>query len=391
MLGISKKYLRFFVNTVNDRALLIQGSRRSSKSFSVYKWLHFLSSGSERLVNYIVTDTYPALQNAIDDFQRATGLMVEGSQTIGLHADMPNGSRFVFKAYDDPTKAQGTSMDYLFVDEALRVDPRIIKVLSLSVRKQLIFAYNPTKKSELDDWLKPDKSNFLHTTWQDNDWLTPEQKEFFRMLKEKAEKPNASLYDIFAYKCYYLGEESDMTGKCFSNLAYCTYDDYLAVPAEEAASMDMAFGGADRMAIVGCKLYQNRLYVHSYYYGIGTLKPEEVAMRLYECGFNAETPIMVDYGGVARMVLNDVVSAGNGTWTDFRIANGFSLFNAPKGPIMEGITMMMSLDAIVIDDSSPSTREEFEKIELTEEHKLKGKDHAVDAVRYAATWLKMTT
>lgn len=310
---------------------------------------------------------------------------------MGLHADLPNCNRFIFKAWQDFVGPQGTSCDYVFVDEALRVDPRIIKVLSLGVRKQMIFAYNPTKKSELDEWLLPDKSNFLHTTWKDNDWLTDEQKDFFRMLKEKAERPNATLYDQFAYKCYYLGEESDMTGRCFNNLAYCTYDDYLAVPAEEARAMDMAFGGTDRMAIVGCKLYQNRLYVHSYYYGIGTLKPEEVALRLYECGFHSEQAVMADFGSVSRMILNDVVSAANGTWTDYRISRGFSLFSAPKGPIMEGMAMLMGLDAIVIDDSSPSTREEFEKIELTEDRKLKGKDHAVDAVRYAATWLKMTT
>ncbi len=388
-LGISRKYLEFFVRTVDRRALLIQGSRRSAKSFSVYKWLHFLSSGQERLVNYIVTDTYPALQNCIDDFQRATGLVVEGSQTVGLHADMANGSRFVFKAYDDPVKPQGTSMDYCFVDEATRVDPRIIKVLSLGVRRQMIFAYNPVKKSELDDWLEADRGNFLHTTWKDNDWLDGPQKEFFRMLKEKAERPNASLYDIFAYKCYYLGEEADMTGKCFQNLSYGEYAGYLEVPAEECIAMDMAYGGADRMAIVGCKLYRNTLYVHTYYYGQGTLKAEEVALRLYECGFNSETPILVDYGGVARMIMDDVISAGNGMWTDYRIARGFSLYNVPKKPVLEGVTMMMGFDSIVLDDSSVSTREEFERIELTQDHKLKGSDHAVDAVRYAATWLKM--
>lgn len=339
-------------------------------------------------MNYIVTDTYPALQNCIDDFQRATGLIVEGSQTVGLHADTPTGSRFIFKSWDDPVKPQGSSMDYCFVDEALRMDPRIIKVLSLGVRKQLIFAFNPTKKCELTEWLKPDKSNFLHTTFRDNKWLTEEQLEFFELLKKKAEAPNATLYDQFAYKCYYLGEEADMVGRVFERLEYCTYDDWKDIPVDECIALDAAFGGSDRTAIVGCKLYKNKLYVHTYYYGRGTLKAEALAVTLWECGFNYATPILCDYGGVARMIYDEVVTASNGEWKDYRIAKGFSLCNAPKKPILEGITAMMGLDAIVIDDSAQSTRDEFENLQLTEERQLKGKDHACDAVRYAFTWLR---
>lgn len=339
-------------------------------------------------MNYIVTDTYPALQNCIDDFQRATGLTVEGSQTVGLHADTPTGSRFIFKAYDDPTKCQGVSMDYVFIDEALRVDPRIVKVLSLGVRKQMIFAFNPTKRNVYEDYILPDKSNFLHTTFKDNKWLTAEQIEFFDMLKRKAEAPNATLYDQFAYRCYYLGEEAEMVGRVFERLEYNTYDDWKEIPVEECVALDAAFGGSDRTAIVGCKLYQNKLYVHTYYYGRGTLKAEALAITLWECGFNYATPILCDYGGVARMIYDEVVTAGNGDWKDYRISKGFSLCNAVKKPVLEGITAMMGLDAIVLDDSSQSTREEFENLQLTEEKKLKGSDHACDAVRYAFTWLK---
>ena len=341
-------------------------------------------------MNYVVTDTYPALQNCIDDFQRATGLTVEGSQTVGLHADTPTGSRFVFKSWDDPVKPQGSSMDYCFVDEALRVDPKIIRVLSLGVRKQLIFAFNPTKRNELNDWLLPDKSNFLHTTFKDNKWLTPEQIEFFDMLKRNAEKPNATLYDKFAYKCYYLGEEAEMTGRVFERLEYCTYEDYQNIQTEEAIAMDVSFGGTDRTAVVGCKLFENKLYVHTYYYGRGTLKAEQLALTLWECGFSYATPIMCDYGGVARMLLDEVIAGGpaENPWQDYRISRGFSLFNAIKKPVLEGVTGMMGLDAIVLDNSSESTREEFENLQMTEERKLKGADHATDAVRYAFTWLR---
>lgn len=387
-IDISKKYLEFFIRNVDSRAILIQGSRRSSKSFSVYKYLNLMSSGNEPLTNYVVCASYPALTYALDDFQKATGLVVQSSQTIGFHATLRNGSRFIFKAYDDYTKAQGTSCDYVFFEESLNIDPRIVRVMSLGVRKQMIFAFNPTRHNEYSDYILPDRSNFLHTTFRDNKWLTPEQLEFFDMLKRKAEEPNATLYDIFAYKCYYLGEEADMVGRVFEKLEYCGYQDYLDVPAEECVAMDAAFGGSDRTAIVGCKLFENKLYVHTYYYGRGTLKAEELAITLWECGFNYATPILCDYGGVARMIYDEVISASNGQWTDYRISKGFSLCNAIKKPVLEGITAMMGLDAIVLDNSSDSTRTEFENLQLTEDKKLKGSDHACDAVRYAFTWLK---
>ena len=388
-LGIGETYLRFFVANIESRYIVNIGGRRSGKSFATAKWLRFLASGKPIKI-LVIAATFPALQLVIEDFQNATGLTVSGSLIYGYSCRMANGSVFQFRAFDNPTKAQGTTADIIWFEEFLNIPEEVVRVASMSCTGQLYFTANPTKKTRLiDDYVNADGSNYLKTTYRDNPYLTDEQRNEFESIKLRAQQPNATLYDVFCSRVYCDGEFGDLVGRCFEKLQYNTYTDYKQVPTEEAVFVDLAFGGADKTAICGFKMYQNKLYVHTYAYKTGTLNAKELAFDLVACGFNSYTPIFADYGGVGRQILDCLISASqNGEfWTENELRNGFSIYNVIKGKVLESLMALMALDAIVLDDSSIDTREEFEGATLNENQQLKGdNDHAIACARYAVNY-----
>lgn len=386
-LGISKKYLKFFIKNIDSRYIVIQGSRRSAKSFSIYKFLYFLSSGIDREVVLVVCDSYPALQNAIQDFQIACNATVENNQILGYHYRLPNGSLFQFKSFDEFTKAQGTSCSILFCEEALRIKEDIITTLSMSCTKQIYFAYNPTKKSFLDKYIKKDKSNFLHTTYLDNKWLTPEQISEFEGIRDRALSPTASVLDRYAYKVYVLGEFSSMAGKVFKEIWNMTDEEYDSIRATEIYGLDFGFvDNNDRTVLVGAKIFNNNLYLKEYIFSQTLAKDKDLAWAMVDIGITPYDNIFADYGGMGKSRITNLITSNSGEWAESPINKGFNISNAVKGRVIDGIQKMQQFERIYITDSSVNMREEFDKYELNEEGKEVSKhQNSVDAARYATT------
>lgn len=386
-LGISKKYLKFFIKNIDSRYVVIQGSRRSAKSFSIYKFLYFLSSGMEREVVLVVCDSYPALQNAIQDFQIACNATVENNQILGYHFRLPNGSLFQFKSFDEFTKAQGTSCTILFCEEALRIKEEIITTLSMSCTKQIYFAYNPTKKSFLDKYINKDKSNFLHTTYLDNKWLTPEQISEFEGIRDRALKPTATVLDRYAYKVYVLGEFSSMAGKVFKEIWNMTDEEYKDIRATEIYGLDFGFvDNNDKTVLVGAKIFNNCLYLKEYIFSNTLSKDKDLAWALVDAGITPYDIIAADYGGMGKSRLTNLITANNGEWAENPINKGFNVCNAVKGRVIDGIQKMQQFERIYVTENSINMREEFDRYELNEEGKEVSKhQNCVDAARYATT------
>lgn len=386
-LGIGKTYLKHFVKNNKSRWILCQGGRRSAKSFSIYKWLWLLASAKPQVVG-VVAATFPALQLAISDFQRATGLQVTGSTVFGFSCQLTNGSKFLFRSFDTPEKVQGSTFDTVFIEETLNVPEQIVSVLSMSVTGQIFCAFNPTKSSYLDKYLLPDKSNLLVTTFRDNPWLTPEQREEFEHIKRKALSPTASLLDRYNYSVYYLGEFAELSGRVFKLIYTCTDDEYKAVPAGELYSLDFGFTEneqSDATAMVGCKIYNNCVYYKEYIYSTQLASNKALALRMADLGLDVYSPIVADYGGMGSSRIRELVTAGDYTWTEPSICNGFSVQNAQKMKVLDGLQKMNQFEKIYVTDTSYNLHKEMDNYELNHEGKpVKScADHAIDAARYA--------
>ena len=382
MLGIGDLYLKFFVKNIDSRWVVIQGGRRSGKSWAIHRWLHFLASGKSKTV-MVVTASYPQLQLAISDFEKSTGITTWMSQKHGRTALLSNGSRWLFRSFDRFDKAQGSACDYLFIEEALQFPEQIISTLSMSVTTQIYCAYNPSSSNSLADHIKEDKSNYLKTTYKDNPYLSDSQLEEFYNIERKAALPGASTIDIFARDVYCRGEFGNLGGKVFKTIYTCTMEEYIHIPTPELFGLDFGLvDSADETALVGIKIWQGKLYIREIIYSDQLANNKDLAWSIINHGLTIMDNIVADYGGMGKSRINKLVSADDGEWTESPINQGFNIQAARKTKIIEGLQEMMQYQIFLTDDS-PNLRKQMERYELTPTGSPKGTDHLIDAARYA--------
>lgn len=396
-MALSTTYKDFFKRTINERHVFLQGGRRSGKTWASFQWLAAIGGiqGGTRVV--VLCYQLPQLRATMADFTAIFGIVPTGSDIMGYNA-VTKGVRWLFVHCDDKTKAQGTMGDYLFVNEAVNFpsEKGIIETYAMGIREQIFYNYNPTKSWSYAEKRK-NGNNTLCTTWKDNaENLTKDQIAEFEAIKERAQRPNASRFDEYNYQVYYLGNFATMVGAIFTSISSCTFDDYKQIPAEEVLGMDFGFAtNGDPTTLIGVKYFNHLIYIHQYIYERGLTSDEELGHRLIANGINYKTMIFGDYGGMGRGRMNTLITADNGKWGTAErpgtedIAKGFTICDAMKSKtILDGLSQMLSTDGIVITTASVETKAEFENYELDENGRTKGADHAIDASRYAFTYLK---
>lgn len=387
-LNIPERYLKFFVQNHNEsRYILLQGGRRSGKTYSTFQWLYFLCSGKERLNVMVAAATAAQLQATVQDFQDCLGFTVTGNKIYGDHCVMPNGSVWQFKNFDDFSKCVGQKCDWLFLNEAVNLDEQSFGTLVQGVRRGIIMNYNPTRKCWVDKYVKEDKSNLLITTWKDNPYLTPEQIEEFENIKRRALSPTATIFDKYSYTVFYKGDFSDMGGKVFKSLYTCTDEFYDSLHVPEARGLDFGFvDGADNTVLMGVKIYEDCLYIKEYINSKYLANNKDLAFRLAELGFTCYDPIFADFGGCGAERIKKLCSAGDYTWTEPEICRGFDIHNANKTRVIDGLQKLLQYNKIVLTESSEAARAEFERYELGPEgNEVSKHQNCVDAARYAVS------
>lgn len=124
-----------------------------------------------------------------------------------------NGGKIFFKSYTDPERAKGIKCDWLYINEANNFTEQQYVDLSASVRKGVFIDRNPNSRC----WSEKYGFSLIHSTWRDNEAnLTPTQLQWFAMLKQRAEAPDATSVDLALYAMYYLGEYADIDGAIFT-------------------------------------------------------------------------------------------------------------------------------------------------------------------------------
>ena len=343
------------------------------------------ASGKDPISVMVVSASFPATQLAIKDFQMATGLTVEGSTQLGQHCKLPNGSIFQFKSYDQPQKSQGDHADYLIAEEFLNIDPQILNVALLGIRKQAYFVFNPTRGGIIDKYLLPDKSNMLVTTYKDNPHLTEEQIAEFELMKEKALSPTASIIDQYNYRVYVCGEFSDMAGKVFNIVYSVTDEDYDTIPAPELKAMDFGFvNSKDNTTLVGVKLYNNCIYAREYFTSNQLANNKDLAWTLRDLHISAYEPIVCDYGGMGAEKIKVLASANYGEWSEPELREGFNCVNAKKLRVVDSLNKILNYDKIFVTKTSTTLRSEMDKYELKADGTEASKhENCISAMRYA--------
>ena len=138
--------------------------------------------------------------------------------------------------------------------------------------------------------------------------------------------------------------------------------------------------------MVAVKIFNDCLYVKELIYdNLDLTSDKKLAFRIADLGIDVYDNIVADYGGLGKTRIHNLVTAGDGSWVESGINHGFSIMNAKKGKVVDGIQKMLNYDKIFVTDTSINLRKELDGYELTPEGKPKGEDHLIDATRYAVT------
>lgn len=389
-INIPNKFLKFFVNNHNEnRYVLLQGGRRSSKTFSTLQWLYFLCSGREKYEVLIAAASASQLQATIQDIEDCLGVIVQGNKIYGDCCFLPNGSVWRMKNFDEYTKCVGQKADYLFLNEAVNLNEESFGTLVQGIRKQIFLNYNPTRSCWVDKYINEDKSNLLITTWKDNPYLTQYQIEEFENIKKRALSPTATLFDKYAYTVFYCGEFTNLSGKVFSQVYTCTDEEFDKIPVKFATGMDFGFvDSKDFTTLVQVKIYNNCLYARELLYSNYLTNNKELGFKLAELGYNCYTEIACDFGGLGKQKIDILSTANYGEWTEKELYKGFGCVSAYKTKVIDGIQEILQYDKIILTESSINLRKEMDSYEIDANGKSKGEDHALDAMRYAQQYYK---
>lgn len=163
-----------------------RGGTRSGKTIAILQlaYLYMLGESQRKAkprIFSIVSESIPHLKRgAIRDFRiilQESGLWDEAawSETNKTYI-FPNGGIIEFFSVDDAGKVFGAARDDLFINEAQHIQHDTARQLFVRTRGKILLDYNPTHSFWVNEKIESrDNCICIHSTYKDNDFLTPEQ------------------------------------------------------------------------------------------------------------------------------------------------------------------------------------------------------------------------
>ena len=172
--------------TQHKRYISSCGGTRSSKTYSILQtfiivMLKECKEERPATINSIVSESMPHLQRgAIRDFKaimESEGIWESSRWNETQHIyTWKNGSIMEFFSVDDAGKVHGSARDRLFINETQNIKHETARQLFVRTRGQIVCDYNPTHSFWLNEKVESkDNCITIHSTYRDNDFLTPEQ------------------------------------------------------------------------------------------------------------------------------------------------------------------------------------------------------------------------
>lgn len=214
--------LRKIVGLVNHKVKVIQGGQGAGKTIAILMLFIDIALRRERQIQNaktkglksltplrmaVVTDSYPNLEKgAIRDFKKIMQALNRWS--LGKWHDtkhrytFPNGTFIEFFSLDKDTSGLGARRDYLYVNEANRVDFKTYNFIAGRTHKAIYIDFNPLERFWVHtELVEREACDFTTVTYKDNEFLPQAEIDF---IEEKFEWAKDSEYwynwvQIFAY------------------------------------------------------------------------------------------------------------------------------------------------------------------------------------------------
>lgn len=350
------------------RFIINEGGSRSSKTYSLCQLIMVYCLQNPNKVVSIIRKTFPALRaTAMRDFLevlKEAGIYDKASHNMSEHIySFPNGSIVEFFSVDDEQKIRGRKRSIAWCNEANELFYDDFTQLNMRTEDKLIFDYNPSDSTSWLYELPKDESILIKSTYKDNPFLPDSIKRQIEDLKRTDE----ALYQIYA-----LGEHAISKSNIYSNWTFLPHR-----PARFTQYVyGLDFGYNHPTALMRVYWHEKDIFIEPVIYE-SYLTTTNLIDRMSSLDIEKETEIIADY---ARP---EIIAEMNNA--------GYNVLNANK-VVKKGIDNVKTFGVFAINDKNLEKEYQnykWKKIgDTITDEPVKLFDDAMDAVRYATTYIK---
>ena len=357
--ALQEKGVRFVIN---------EGGSRSSKTYSLCQMVIVYCLQNPNKVVSIIRKTFPALRATVmrDFLEILKDLDIYEKTNHNMSENIyrfPNGSIVEFFSVDDEQKIRGRKRDIAWCNEANELFYDDFTQLNMRTETKLIFDYNPSDSSSWLYELPKDESILIKSTYKDNPFLPETIKRQIEDLKRTDE----SLYQIYA-----LGEKTISKSNIYSNWTFLKHR-----PAKFISYVyGLDFGYNHPTALMRVYWRDNDIFIEPVIYE-SYLTTSNLIEKMKILNVEENIEILADYS--RPEIIQEMNNAG------------FNVLNANK-VVKKGIDNVKSFGVFCEEDQR--VKKEYENYKwkkigdnITDEP-IKLYDDAMDAVRYATTYIK---
>jgi len=350
------------------RFIINEGGSRSSKTYSLCQLIMVYCLQNPQKVVSIIRKTFPALRaTAMRDFLevlKEAGIYDKTSHNMSEHIyTFPNGSIVEFFSVDDEQKIRGRKRHLAWCNEANELFLDDFTQLNMRTEQKLIFDYNPSDSTSWLYELPKDESILIKSTYRDNPFLPDSIKRQIEDLKRTDE----ALYQIYA-----LGEHAISKSNIYSNWTFLPHR-----PSRFTQYIyGLDFGYNHPTALMRIYWHEKDIFIEPVIYE-SYLTTSNLIERMASLDIEKETEIIADY---ARP---EIIAEMNNA--------GYNVLNANK-VVKKGIDNVKTFGVFALDDKhlvKEYQNYKWKKVgDQILDEPVKLFDDAMDAVRYATTYLK---
>ena len=357
--ALQEKGVRFVIN---------EGGSRSSKTYSLCQMVIVYCLQNPNKVVSIIRKTFPALRATVmrDFLEILKDLDIYVKTNHNMSENIyrfPNGSIVEFFSVDDEQKIRGRKRDIAWCNEANELFYDDFTQLNMRTETKLIFDYNPSDSSSWLYELPKDESILIKSTYKDNPFLPETIKRQIEDLKRTDE----ALYQIYA-----LGEKAISKSNIYSNWTFIKHR-----PAKFTSYVyGLDFGYNHPTALMRVYWRDNDIFIEPVIYE-SYLTTTNLIEKMKILNVEENVEILADYSRP------EIIQEMNNS--------GFNVLNANK-VVKKGIDNVKSFGVFCEEDQR--IKKEYENYKwkkigdnITDEP-IKLYDDAMDAVRYATTYIK---
>lgn len=229
------------------RYVVSVGGTRSGKTYSILQILTYLvERDGPGDITSVVSETLPHLKKgAIRDFESIMGVSLKDdpcwNETDHIYT-FPKGGKLEFFSVDNAARCQGPARKRLFVNEGIHIKYDTFRQLAVRTTGIIFIDLNPEFLGWVEEKIQPRKNcETIHSTYKDNDYLTPEQVEEIESNKD----------DSNWWRIYGEGKTGQLEGLIFPNFIQVDNMPEISDGMNETYGIDYGFTN-DTTALIHC-------------------------------------------------------------------------------------------------------------------------------------------